>query len=135
MSTFGGPEDRDIRPDQGLKYFDKADLEDPKFAYLFLPTQPPGTSGLGRRLNPDSYYVACRWDEVVTPRELLRNSLASVENLQTGRAAEARPVDWRPNQIIAPVGLALTYDSMRQLTTQSDSKRQRCCHHGVNCLA
>lgn len=97
MSTFGGPEDRDIRPDQGLKYFDKADLEDPKFAYLFLPTQPPGTSGLGRRLNPDSYYVACRWDEVVTPRELLRNSLARVENLQTGRAAEARPVDWRPD--------------------------------------
>jgi hypothetical protein len=97
MSTFGGPDDRGMRPDEGLKLFDQTDLENPTFAYLFLPTQPAGTSGLGRRLNPNSHYVACRWDEVVTPRELLRNSLARVENLQTGRAAEARPVDWRPD--------------------------------------
>jgi rare lipoprotein A (peptidoglycan hydrolase) len=97
MSTFGGPDDSGMRADEGLKLFDQTDLEDQKFAYLFLPAQPAGTSGLGRRLNPNSYYVACRWDEVVTPRELLRNSLVRVENLQTGRAAEARPVDWRPD--------------------------------------
>jgi hypothetical protein len=95
MSTFGGPGDGP--PDEGLKLFDETDMQNPKFAYLFLPAQPPGTTGLARRLNTNSYYVACRWDYVVTPRELLRNSLARVENLQTGRAAEARPVDWRPD--------------------------------------
>jgi hypothetical protein len=95
MSTFGGPGDGP--PDEGLKLFDQTDLQNPKFVYLFLPAQPPGTTGLARRLNTNSYYVGCRWDYVVTPRELLRNSLARVENLQTGRAAEARPVDWRPD--------------------------------------
>ncbi|HEU5239332.1 MAG TPA: hypothetical protein VFU37_19535 [Pyrinomonadaceae bacterium] len=95
MSTFGGPGDGP--PDEGLKLFDQTDLQNPKFAYLFLPAQPPDTTGLARRLNTNSYYVACRWDYVVTPRELLRNSLARVENLQTGRAAAARPVDWRPD--------------------------------------
>ena len=95
MSTFGGPGDGP--PNEGLKYFDETDVEDPRFASLFLPAQPPGTTGLARRLNTKSYYVACRWDEVVTPRELLRNSLPRVENLQTGRAAQARPVDWRPD--------------------------------------
>lgn len=95
MSTFGGPGDGP--PDEGLKYFDETDLENPRFASLFLPVQPPGTTGLARRLNTKSYYVACRWDEVVTPKELLRNSFARVENLQTGQAAQARPVDWRPD--------------------------------------
>jgi len=95
MSTFGGPGDGPAN--EGLRYFDESDVKDPRFASLFLPAQPPGTTGLARRLNTESYYVACRWDEVVTPKELLRNSLARVENLQTGQAAQARPVDWRPD--------------------------------------
>ncbi|MBO0695084.1 MAG: hypothetical protein J2P56_03180, partial [Verrucomicrobia bacterium] len=60
MSTFGGPGDGP--PDEGLKLFDQADPENPKFAYLFLRAQPPGTTGLARRLNTNSYYVGCRWD-------------------------------------------------------------------------
>jgi hypothetical protein len=96
MSTFGGPHDLGMSPDEGLALFTKADLQDPKFAYLFLPSQPPGTSGLGRRLNPDSYYIGCRWNYSDTPRELLRRSLVRVENPVNGRAADARPVDWRP---------------------------------------
>jgi hypothetical protein len=32
-------------------------LENFKFACLFLPASPPGTSGLGRWLDPDQYYL------------------------------------------------------------------------------
>ena len=96
MSTFGGPHDLGIGPTENLALFDKRDLEDPKFSYLFLPDSPPGTSGLGRQLNPDRYYLACRWNYAETSKDFLQNSLARVENLQNGRAADARPVDWGP---------------------------------------
>src|SRR5437870_13120478 len=72
MSTFGGPQDLGMSPDEGLALFTKADLQNPKYAYLFLPAPPPGTSGLGRSLNPDRYYFACRWNYAETPREFLR---------------------------------------------------------------
>ncbi len=97
MSTFGGPLDFGMAPDEGLALFDKSDLTNPSYSYLFLPAPPPGTSGLGRRLNPDRYYFACRWNYADTPREFLRRALARVENPVNGRAAEARPVDWGPH--------------------------------------
>src|SRR5439155_17257468 len=65
-----------------------------KYSYLFLPTPPPGTTGLGRRLNPDKYYFACRWNYTDTPREFLKRALARVENPSNGRSADARRVDW-----------------------------------------
>jgi N-acetylmuramoyl-L-alanine amidase len=97
MSTFGGPRDTGMSADEGLALFTQADLQDPKYSYLFLPTPPPGTTGLGRRLNPDKYYFACRWNYNDTPREFLRRALARVENPSNGRAADARPVDWGPH--------------------------------------
>jgi hypothetical protein len=97
MSTFGGPHDLGMSPDEGLALFTKADLQNPKYAYLFLPAPPPGTSGLGRRLNPNQYYFACRWNYAETPKEFLRRALAYVENPANGRAADARPVDWGPH--------------------------------------
>jgi len=97
MSTFGGPHDLGMSPDEGLALFSNADLKNPKYSYLFLPTAPPGTSGLGRRLNPDQYYFACRWNYNETPKEFLRRALARVENPANGRAVDARPVDWGPN--------------------------------------
>jgi N-acetylmuramoyl-L-alanine amidase len=97
MSTFGGPHDLGMSPDEGLALFGNADLKDPKYSYLFLPAPPPGTSGLGRRLNPDQYYFACRWDYAATPKEFLRRALARVENPANGHAADARPVDWGPH--------------------------------------
>jgi hypothetical protein len=97
MSTFGGPRDTGMSADEGLALFTPADLQDPKYSYLFLPTPPPGTTGLGRRLNPEKYYFACRWNYNDTPREFLRRALARVENPANGRAADARPVDWGPN--------------------------------------
>src|SRR5436309_13464477 len=97
MSTFGGPHDLGMTVNEDLALFTKADLQNPKYAYLFLPAPPPGTSGLGRRLNPDQYYFACRWDYAETPREFLRRALARVENPANGRAVDARPVDWGPH--------------------------------------
>src|SRR5215831_6493167 len=97
MSTFGGPHDSGMSADEGLALFTKADLQNPKYAYLFLPAPPPGTSGLGRRLNPDQYYFACRWNYAETPKEFLRRALARAENPANGRVADARPVDWGPN--------------------------------------
>src|SRR5205823_7641002 len=97
MSTFGGPHDLGMAANEDLALFSKADLQNPKYTYLFLPASPPGTSGLGRRLNPDQYYFACRWDYAATPKEFLRRALARVENPANGRAADARPVDWGPH--------------------------------------
>jgi hypothetical protein len=89
MSTFGGPHDLGMGADDDLALFTKADLRDPKYAYLFLAAPPPGTSGLGRRLNPDQYYFACRWNYSETPKEFLRRSLARVENPRTGGSRRA----------------------------------------------
>src|SRR5262245_24983281 len=97
MSTFGGPRDTGMSATEGLALFTEADLKNPKYSYLFLPTPPPGTAGLGRRLNPDKYYFACRWNYNDTPREFLKRTLARVENPLNGRAVDARPVDWGPH--------------------------------------
>jgi hypothetical protein len=97
MSTFGGPNDNGMTPSEGLALFDNSDLNNPKHAGLFLPAPPPGTSGLGRRLNPDKFYIACRWNYSETPRDFLRDTTALVENPQNGRQASARPVDFGPN--------------------------------------
>jgi len=97
MSTFGGPHDLGMAANEDLALFTKADLQNSKYAYLFLPAPPPGTSGLGRRLKPDQYYFACRWNYAETPREFLRRALARVENPVNGRAVDARPVDWGPH--------------------------------------
>jgi len=80
MSTFGGPKDTGMSADEGLALFSQADLQNPKYSYLFLPTQPPATTPLGRRLNPEKYYFACRWNYNETPREFLKRALARVEN-------------------------------------------------------
>jgi len=97
MSTFGGPDDHGMSPTEGLALFEPVDASDPRYSYLFLPAPPPGTSGLGRRLDPSKFYLACRWVYSETPRDFLRNNLATILNPQNGRSVSARPVDWGPN--------------------------------------
>jgi hypothetical protein len=97
MSTFGGPRDTGMSADEGLALFAQTDLQDPKYSDLFLQTPPPGTRGLGRRLDPDKYYFACRWNYNDTPKEFLKRALARVENPLNGRAVDARPADWGPH--------------------------------------
>src|SRR5438552_7868947 len=96
MSTFGGPHDIGVAPDEGLALVDASHFEELKD--YFLAAQPPGTTGLARRLDPDKYYLACRWDYAVTPQDFLRHTLVAVKNVRNGKQAQAKPVDWGPNK-------------------------------------
>jgi hypothetical protein len=94
MSTFGGPHDPGVGNAEGLSLFDSSDIgANPD---LFLPAQPPGTTGLAKRLNPDAKYLACRWDLHVTPKSFLRTIKVKVTNPANGRTFEARPADTGP---------------------------------------
>ena len=92
-----GQRTRECRQTKGSPFSPRLISKTRDTRYLFLPTPPPGTTGLGRRLNPDKYYFACRWNYNDTPKEFLKRALARVENPSNGRAADARPVDWGPN--------------------------------------
>jgi hypothetical protein len=95
MSVFGGPNDHGVGPDEGLAIFDPPDVNaNPD---LFLPTQPSGTTGLARRLNPDAMYIACRWDYSVTPKSFLKTIKVKVTNTANNQSRDARPADWGPN--------------------------------------
>jgi hypothetical protein len=92
-SWFGGPDDDGVSPSEGLAFiYDVDDAPD-----LFLPSQPPGTTGLARRLNPDKLYVACRWDYDVTPKEMLRDQSLYALVRAGGKQFLARPADWGPH--------------------------------------
>ena len=96
MSVFGGPDDHGVTAAEGLALFGPADVAaNPD---LFLPTQPPGTTGVARRLNPQAKYLACRWDYSATPKDFLRGIKVRVSNPANGRSEEARPADFGPNE-------------------------------------
>ena len=94
MSTFGGPEDTGVGPDEGLALVDADNFAQVR-AY-FLPDQPPGTSGLARRLNPATFYIACRWNYHDTPRDVLLRTRVTVHNPANGRTELAQPIDFGP---------------------------------------
>ncbi len=96
MSVFGGPSDKGVAADEGLALFERQDLCAPICAGLFLDHQPWGTSGLARRLDPDAFYIACRWNYRTHPRSFLRRIHVEVHGPH-GRILMARPVDWGPN--------------------------------------
>jgi hypothetical protein len=94
-SWFGGPNDTGVAPDEGLAFIYSVD----DAPHLFLDEQPDGTSGLARRLDPDVYYVACRWDYDVTPKDMLAgNQRALVKCPKTGKKFLAWPADWGPHE-------------------------------------
>jgi len=93
-SWFGGPDDKGVKPDEGLAFIYEVD----QAPHLFLPEQPPYTSGLARRLDPDVFYIACRWDYKETPRDMLLNEMALVRVPETDESMLAFPADWGPNE-------------------------------------
>lgn len=93
-SFFGGPEDEGVDGDEGLAFIDSV-MDMPQ---LFLPYQPPETTGLARRLNPFTHYLACRWDYDVTSRDMLMSKMARVTAKRTGISLLASPADWGPHQ-------------------------------------
>ena len=100
MSTFGGPGDTSgVSPSEGLAFIYSYDAE-PEHQFLFLPQQPPGTTGLARRLNPGVFYVACRWPYErpgCSKADLQRPSVQAL--VRAGDTAYlAAPADWGPNE-------------------------------------
>jgi hypothetical protein len=94
-SEFGGPADIGVSSDEGLAlHFEITDDNQ----FLFLPFQPPETTGLARRLNPYVHYVACRWNYDVTSKEMLAEGIALVRVPSTGQELVAFPADWGPNE-------------------------------------
>lgn len=94
MSTFGGPKDTGFEWNEGLALFssDIVMMNHKLGDYLLTPAYA-GAPGLGRRLNPAKYYIACRWNPDDYP--MLRDAVAHVS--AEGKTLKARPVDWGPN--------------------------------------
>lgn len=102
-SWFGGPKDNEddgVGPAEGLALYEQKDIDEDKgmVPFLFLRKQPEGTTGVARRLNPDSYYIACRWDYAETSKEFLKKNSVTVVNPINGKVAKAAVVDWGPNK-------------------------------------
>jgi hypothetical protein len=93
-SWFGGPQDNGVSPSEGLAFI----YEYEQRPDLFLAQQPPGTTGLARRLNPDVYYVACRWDYLTTPKTMLADKSKRALVRAGDREFLAWPADWGPHQ-------------------------------------
>jgi hypothetical protein len=95
-SWFGGPDDTGVDPDEGLAFlYDVDDAPE-----LFLPYQPTGTSGLARRLDPSTSYIAMRFDyeNQWSKQELASGKIMfSVHAPKTGKRYKARPADWGPH--------------------------------------
>ena len=94
-SIFGGPEDYGVSPSEGLAMW----YEPEECPWLMLADQPPGTSGMARRLDVGVFYLACRWDYDVTPKEMLRGpEMAMVTADSTGISRLAHVADWGPHE-------------------------------------
>jgi hypothetical protein len=95
-SWFGGPDDTGVSAEEGLAFI--YDVNEAR--HLFLSEQPDGTTGLARRLNPQLFYVACRWDYHETPKSLLADPMyrALVRNPKTGAEFLSWPADWGPHE-------------------------------------
>jgi|SRR5215472_1757212 len=94
-SWFGGPDDTGVSSDEGLAFIYPDDVD--QFAHLFLSNQPTGTSGLARRLDPDTCYIACRWDYEMTSKEMLRDQKRKALVRANGKEILCYPSDWGPH--------------------------------------
>jgi len=94
VSWFGGPEDTGVSPSEGLAFL--YDVEDKP--EVFLDEQPEGTTGLARRLDPSTHYIAMRWDyDRFSKDQLAGPRMAMVHAPRTGKKFKAHPTDWGPH--------------------------------------
>jgi N-acetylmuramoyl-L-alanine amidase len=94
VSWFGGPADTGVSPDEGLAFIYDVDMQ----PELFLLDQPPGTTGLARRLDPEQFYIALRWDYDATSKADLLDMVVTVHAPRTGIVIEGvYPADWGPH--------------------------------------
>jgi hypothetical protein len=119
VSWFGGPDDTGVAPDEGLAFIYKvADAP-----VLFLPDQPPGTTGLARRLNPDVAYIALRWDYDKHPKSMLASGdyMVRVRATKTGKQFLAYPADWGPHNRTGRIA-DISPGLMRALGVETDDE-------------
>lgn len=93
MSTFGGPRDPLVRPREGLALIEESEIGLYPSGLIRTP-QEAGFPGLAKRLNPDMFYIACRWEQHRTHRRFLQKADIIVE--ANGKSAKARAVDFGP---------------------------------------
>lgn len=98
MSTFGGPDDDGMTKTEDLALVEKQSQADDYPADFFLSASAARATGWGRRLNPEKFYIACRWDYSLTPKAFLRTAQVTVQDPTNGRSALARVVDWGPHE-------------------------------------
>ena len=99
VSWFGGPNDSGVSSSEDLAWWETWDqVVNAKAEHLFLPQQPPGTTGLARRLNNATTYVACRWDYSTTPKTMLADQSKKALVSAGGRSILCTPADWGPHE-------------------------------------
>jgi hypothetical protein len=99
-SHFGGPEDTGVSSSEDLAWWESwDDVVEDGAEHLFLDEQPPNTTGMARRLNPDVYYFAARFDYDETPKTMLadQKNRAVVYAPATDKAHLAHAADWGPH--------------------------------------
>jgi hypothetical protein len=96
ISTFGGPEDTGVSPTEGLALIEPPDLDEWWFERIFLRLQPEDTTGLARRLNPDAFYLAMRWEDYGISRETARRATFKITNPENGKWIYAQGSDFGP---------------------------------------
>jgi len=106
-SSFGGPHDLGVAPQEGLGLVEPRDLQEWWFdRCFFVGTAYDGSMGLARNLNPDAFYCAMRWaygsfdhvqGEILAgyTAEQIRRSLFRVGF--AGKFIYVQAVDWGPN--------------------------------------
>ncbi len=114
-STFGGPNDKGVKPSEDLALYDSSNFKQAP-AGLFLSSQPSGTTGTARRLNPAALYCAIRFAAhdwlrshrfpglgvclpITTPPAWLRtHTLKLTQPKHPGMTpVDVHVVDWGPN--------------------------------------
>jgi predicted acylesterase/phospholipase RssA len=96
ITIWGGPDDKSVSSTEGLFFIEEKAL--PSFQDYFLSAEKAGAPGLARRLNPEKYYIAARWNlSLFSPKYLLTHKV-KVKNPVNGKEAEAQPVDFGPSR-------------------------------------
>ena len=131
VSWFGGPDDDGVDADEPLAFIDEVNLEN---QYLFLPASPEGTTGLARRLNPYTHFIAMRWDYDKYPKDELVSMRALVRNPSTGFALVATPADWGPAEMTDRIA-DLSYSLMTDLGLDTDDEAEIIFPYGDNVVA
>jgi N-acetylmuramoyl-L-alanine amidase len=115
VSWFGGKSDMGVDSDEPLAFIHDEDDTD---GDIFYDAQPPGTTGLARKLDSEgSYYVACRWDYDVTPREQLLATQALVS--AKGKSVRCWPADWGPHSSTSRIA-DVSLKTMETLGVETD---------------